>query len=407
MLHLPDIRSWRGWPELRRQYAWTRFAGFLAATVAALLLFTLSYIYLREPGLLPPFTDENAGQTIDNGVGHEATGPTVSNQTDDHEDGPAVTSQLVPAIKPAGVKIAGVVFYGRRDRSSILECYLRQNLASNGGWLDEIIWAINTDVEEDVGYAEDMVPTHEDYRFVRIPNRGYASVYEATFTEEETVYVKIDDDVVFVDQHAIPRMVTTLLNRPDAFVVLANTVNNPAFGWVHYHLGAVRPYLPELAPDQEQLATRENGVWKASDLPTWTGTWTVPKLDEFHKLFEHDTVPKHRWLPTRDDKLLYHTPAAESQYSAWGNNLHHWPLAAQAHYSLLEHLENDELSRYYMSHGGEPGALGAWNMRGERVSINFIAVRGRDIVQNMESLSHDDEHQLTVALPEQQDRRKP
>jgi hypothetical protein len=53
---------------------------------------------------------------------------------------------IAPLTKPEGLKVIALVFFGRVDRISILDCYLRQNLVLNGGWLDEVIFVVNAHI---------------------------------------------------------------------------------------------------------------------------------------------------------------------------------------------------------------------------------------------------------------------
>lgn len=51
-----------------------------------------------------------------------------------------------------------------------------------------------------------------------------------TYTElldPETIVVKIDDDVVYMHEEAIPRLVTSLINHPEAYAVGGNVINTP------------------------------------------------------------------------------------------------------------------------------------------------------------------------------------
>ena len=128
----------------------------------------------------------------------------------------------------------------------------------------------------------------------------------------------------------------------------------------------------------------------------------MPELDHFYSLFgvnDKTNVPLHRWIPTRNLSLLYKTPVAKSEYNAFGNNLHFWPLAAQAHYSLLQNIEEKRLGRYFMVHGSDEEAVSTWDMNGSRISINFMVIKGKDIIDNISNLQPDDENKLTVELP--------
>jgi hypothetical protein len=96
------------------------------------------------------------------------------------------------------------------------------------------------------------------------------------------------------------------------------------------------------------------------------------------------------------------TPAAFSQYDPMGNNLVHWALAAQAHYSLLQNIEENGLDRYFMMHGIKrpSGLQSTWDMTGTRISINFIAIRGRDVFDYRSLIAvEDDEQALTLDIP--------
>ena len=44
--------------------------------------------------------------------------------------------------RPIDTRIIGLIFFGRRDRALILDCYLKNNLVSSGGWLDEVVLGV-------------------------------------------------------------------------------------------------------------------------------------------------------------------------------------------------------------------------------------------------------------------------
>ncbi|KAJ6096850.1 hypothetical protein N7486_007596 [Penicillium sp. IBT 16267x] len=77
--------------------------------------------------------------------------------------------------------------------------------------------------------------------------------------DEDAIYVKIHDDIIFIEDNAILRTVT-LVRNPAVSLVLSNVVNNPAIGWVHAN-------IPEVLPQPNHLVTRENGIWRTSELP--------------------------------------------------------------------------------------------------------------------------------------------
>ena len=189
---------------------------------------------------------------------------------------------------------------------------------------------------------------------------------------------------------AIPRIVSLKLSNPDYFMVSGNIINSPLMGWVHYHLGALHPYLPETEPRTE-IAADKPLPWRVSDYPYWAGpddyTWPIFQDPP------NETGPNqiHRWLRLKDDTAMTRTPAAEIEYKTWGTALHSWAIAAQEHYSLLENLEKGQLSLYKMDR--------VWKTDYDRLSINFMTLWGDDILDNMPMTTVDEEY-LTKVLPQ-------
>lgn len=66
-----------------------------------------------------------------------------------------------------------------------------------------------------------------------------------------------------------------------------------------------------------------------------------------------------------------------------------WASAAQTHYSFLQHLEQGDTWRY---------KFGVWDLVYNRLSINFIALRGQDVLDVL-PITGDDEQFLTVTRP--------
>ena len=115
----------------------------------------------------------------------------------------------------------------------------------------------------------------------------------------------------------------------------------------------------------------------------------------------------HRWLPLPGgESNLWRTPMAESEYAEGGLNWASWSLAAQEHYSFLQNLENDDLKKYHYGSGMDSRREGIWNMAYERYNINFMAIWGKDVLNNLPFESFDDELALSVQVPKKLRRRK-
>ena len=133
--------------------------------------------------------------------------------------------------------------------------------------------------------------------------------------------------------------------------------------------------------------------WRPSELPSYVGPLDGPPD------FEKDgSTPApyegHRWLPVRSRPGQHYdlsrTPASTLSYDAWGPSLNNWAAGAQIHYSFLQHLEEGDIWKYHFDHR---------DYEYERVSINFFAVRGKDIMDGYPFPHGDDESYLTLQRP--------
>ena len=85
--------------------------------------------------------------------------------------------------------------------------------------------------------------------------------------------------------------------------------------------------------------------------------------------------------------------AAGADYNPFGRGWKEWTIAAQQHYSLLNHMETEDFGVYW--NGNKDGI---WNMQYGRYNLNFLAIWGRSVA--MAEIRGDDEHDLTVRIPE-------
>ncbi|KAL8833292.1 MAG: hypothetical protein Q9170_004351 [Blastenia crenularia] len=313
--------------------------------------------------------------------------------------------------KPVDFKIIGLIFFGRPPVVAILDCYLKKNLVTNGGFLDEVHFVVNTDKKDDIKYLDGLVKTSDLYKKIELPELGYNSVWQHA-VEPEHMYIKIDDDMVFFDDEAVANVVYTKLKHPHAFNVVANLVNSPETGWLHYHFGAIHSYLPETSPPvvKPDGAALGPKAWRASALPVWNETGemsfpvTMDKSDDGSVLEadrpEAPPFKGHRWLPLPEpEKNIYNTPISKSEYNPYSPDWKSWALAAQVHYSLLENIEKNQLRLYHYGTSSPSSHEGLWDMAFGRMNINFMAIWGKDVLDNAPFEGPDDEHELSVNIP--------
>ncbi|KAJ4245832.1 hypothetical protein NW762_013956 [Fusarium torreyae] len=268
-------------------------------------------------------------------------------------------------------------------------------MVENGGWLDEILWVVNTDDKDDLQYLDGIISQnparHKKLQLAgeRMSTNTYYKAWR--HLERGKYYVKIDDDVVWFDDNAIPQLVSRKISHPNDFVVSANIVNNPPLGFLHFHMGALHPYLPEVL--QSDTVPKS---WKPSDHGFWLGnsdfSWTLDLGPPYQG---------HRWLRVQDERMMGRTPVSKLKYEVWRDSYRSWAIAAQVHYSLLENIERGTLDGYRFNP--------PWLMHGQRIRINFMCIYADDILDtDIESWPRDrgDEDMIVLDLPEKLQRRK-
>ncbi|KAI1172614.1 hypothetical protein F4777DRAFT_590431 [Nemania sp. FL0916] len=342
--------------------------------------------------------------------------------------------------KPAGLTVKALVFYGRKRTVDFLDCYLQQNLAVNGGYLDEVWFMVHTNIEEDLAYLQTLVKQSIYYK-IAMPGEcegsGYACMWENA-VEDGTIYVKLDDDVIFIHPDTIPQLVSTRIAEPHPFAVSANLVNSPLTGYKHYDIGAIHQFLPDPNIKPSRRAAQ---LWRPSDWDIFpkehvtgihensTANEITDEMINTH-IFAEPPYEGHPWLLLEDvDDPLLKTPmginklsiparGAESAYgAAWSS----WMIAAQQQYSLLRNLELNAMWRYHFGtkieypQGGNasadaaalkfldpynqmPGAEQLYDTQYIRYNLNFVALWGHDI-KNALPIAGDDEQDLTVTKP--------
>ena len=202
---------------------------------------------------------------------------------------------------------------------------------------------------------------------------------------------------VWIDDDAVPNLVTRKIENPTDFVVSGNIINNPPLGFFHMRMGAIHPYFPERFKPLDVNISWGMDYWKPSSHPFWEGpakfNWGLDR--------KPPTWGKHRWLRVANDSALYQTPAANLKYETWGDSYKNWAIASQMHMSLFENIEKNQLDLYKFS---KP-----WIMYDDRIRINFMCVYSDDILDtDPENWPNNkgDEDMLVLDLPKKLRRRE-
>ncbi|RAL13634.1 uncharacterized protein BO97DRAFT_469633 [Aspergillus homomorphus CBS 101889] len=257
--------------------------------------------------------------------------------------------------KPQDFDIVALVPFHRREPTEILDCYLRKNLASNHGLVDQVIFLPQTDDTLSLEWLASIVKQNPSYTAAQ----DYTGL-QPGHLRKDTMYIWIDGDTVFLEAHTISTIVKTKLEHHNIPLVSANVVSEAVLEALHNHPGIALPYLPELSPVQSSSETDAHD-WHASKLPVWKGPGDFAVTADFSPPFTN-----HRWLLS-DDYNYNRTPIGMSMYATNGPSMHHWTISAQQHYSFLHHLERNHLNHYKFP---------MWSVTSTNISSNFLCFWG-------------------------------
>jgi len=135
-----------------------------------------------------------------------------------------------------GRRVVAWTPFGRRRTYSILIKYLEREVRR--GLVDEVWAYMNTDPagqEGDVAYAHELNerfpwfhlkhrPEGVDLR--GLPKQRYTGLAYREMTDPQTVYLRFDDDVVYLHEAAIPNLVRARIEMPAPIAVFPVIINN-------------------------------------------------------------------------------------------------------------------------------------------------------------------------------------
>jgi len=116
--------------------------------------------------------------------------------------------------------------------------------------IDEVRFWLNTKNESDRKYIYDLSNKNSKYTIDTTafgdPNEGQSHTIGLFFKnciDEDTIYIRFDDDIVFLEKNFIRDLVTFRINNPEYYLVLGNIVNNCVSDYQHKQKGALKTEL--------------------------------------------------------------------------------------------------------------------------------------------------------------------
>ena len=127
-------------------------------------------------------------------------------------------------------KVKPFIFAGRKPNLEILFPLLTSPI------IDEILVGVNTNNITDVEFIQQYAKTDTRIKLINIPSTiiRTVSAYSYMFsqmTDEDTIYVKIDDDILYLSDNFFEQLIQFRYEHPEFLLVYPFIVNNP---WCNY-----------------------------------------------------------------------------------------------------------------------------------------------------------------------------
>lgn len=129
---------------------------------------------------------------------------------------------------------------GRRRYLEVLFGNLKRERQDFDRW---DIW-VNTDVDADVEYCRSLAAQNDWVRAIELPGINEVSNFNIRrffpgAMDRDSVYVRLDDDIVWVEPGFFGKMVAHRLENRKPFLVFANIVNNAILSHLHQRNGLI------------------------------------------------------------------------------------------------------------------------------------------------------------------------
>lgn len=187
-----------------------------------------------------------------------------------------------------GHKVIATTFAGRQDRMSILVGYMLK--AIEKGIIDEYhIWDFARKQDDKVWLStlpelNDKIKlfTNHHYEGGKRPDNQWKPYYTHYTLEnypEETVVIKMDDDMVYIDLEGMQKYIDFRIENPQFFLVCGNVVNNGVSTGLQQRYGAIPKDL--CPPDGFPYDSHCGKLWESGDLARNLHLYFIDNREKF------------------------------------------------------------------------------------------------------------------------------
>ena len=188
-------------------------------------------------------------------------------------------------------RVVAITPAGRKEYLEILKRYIDRDMER--GLIDEWQLWLNTGVQEDIEYINSIESNKITIRKIKGLNAQDTSSIHKFFTytqDDDTIYIRFDDDIVFVHESMVPNLLKARLDNKEPFAVFANIVNNAACSFYQQEIGAVGKEFGEVPFNRFAELNHKNFEFAQYLHRNFINKYNSNQLESYY--FENKIIPE-------------------------------------------------------------------------------------------------------------------
>lgn len=199
-------------------------------------------------------------------------------------------------------KVSIVIPAGRERYLSIMKKFLYRKMEE--GLIDEVQLWLNTINPTDIAYIDSMGAENPKVKVYRLDEaiiptwESYNALQTYKFFkhthQDDTIYIRLDDDIIWIEEGAIEKICQARIDHPDAFAIYPNIINSTLCTSWHQEIGALS--------EEAGIVRKErpgNPDWAYLDAFNYTDTGLINHIhNTFKKRYEEGSLSAY-YLPSK------------------------------------------------------------------------------------------------------------
>ncbi len=197
-------------------------------------------------------------------------------------------------------KVVVVTPAGRRKTLLILTEYIKHYIKN--GVIDEWHLWCNTSNSDDIRYIYELEKIDTKIKVIgyrgepdKIGTASNIKFYYPGYCESNTVYIRIDDDICYMDPTGLEKFIQYRIDNPKYFLLYPVIINNCAMSYKLQQLGKIPPTTPMIGGWNQSMGYPE--CYKGGVHPLDPIGWGNSK---FAYNLQSELINSHNWFKTEN-----------------------------------------------------------------------------------------------------------